>query len=1407
MSIIGGMIESNNVALNNPLSGDRDAALKYDIMNYDKLFLGIPLDRSSITYVDHLTADEWAFSAAQTQQKALNRQFINTANTLLSTIADELVRRQSANGLGAASVYKDSGAIGMNVEYGYASDIFANPLECKSWKIHFPPSLQLLNVQSIPDTQMIQSNFFCYDENPYQHIYNYKPLITSGAALSSLKIYDGDVIPVQNTLWPITLEATLQGWSDLPTEAYCTEFQDYQVLDIHSFVTTVWNGSLFIDFKKGSGSVEEGEIWIFVAFQRLPGPLPEDHDWRFLVGNQKVTNHFMIGSADMVNMTGRFFIGVGSTIPLHRYSNQSNVVVYTHNGSAPIYFAKKLPFDYTIRVLTKGCYYLADGSIGFSNYGETIGEYVGDEFVQCLSNHLTTFSVGLFNADIPDLFKYVYIENDQPRSAAILIIVATFSAFMAIVGWTAFHHDLQDISKGRIRYMMDNKYHADYKYLVAVETGYRMFATTDSRIHLNVIGDKAMELSRELCGDEDMGRQFRWGTTDRFLMTTVWSLGQLQKIRIWTDESGCGHRQSWYCNTITFKDLQTNEIFEFYVNDWFGSQTYDGKTQRVIPVATKREHSILRKAFSFHSIADHLTYWNMFTGGGMLTRLRFNRVERVLNVYLAMLLAMLINIIVVAHESYVEVNLTSLSILGYYFTWKDVALGFGFSWVCVPSSILIPYVHSFIPVMHKASERGEKFLRMSKHDFDGRLKWKHRFAHMFKYIEFVIAIAIAITIMHFAFIYYTEQTMAFSRRFLITVLFWIVFTEPLKAFICSLYCTITCKNHQLIRDYELPEISERIAETDDVPKREIVGEVEKKVVALRGVCTTRDRRMRDEQLFVTTREIVFVFVSVNICLGIAFISQDTAAYYYQVEMRNLLCAAPHQNFTQITTVAAFWSYMQTHFINAMRVSWYDGKPAWGMRGFMNDKVSRTMGYGILRQVRSVPNRNCGLVEKLAGYFNACEGYTRERFEDNTPAYSVGWKSAVDINDAQPQYIYYSQEALQGTTFYGTHDAYTGGGYVQTLNGSAEELHTAFTRLEKENWIDEGTRAVFIEFSAYNVQTNHFSVIQLALEMPPFGTVFPTASIQIVRLLNDADGRGSIVTLCEVLYTLLCIFLPLNELFMLFFDGPRKYLLSFWNYINLAIAAFAIASLVSYVYRQIGINEAVALFTATNGNSYIRLDRQRDLQLNFLAFLSIVVFFTCMKMINVLRFNRRIGLFTQTLSQSARTIVVFGAVFGIVSVAFDSALFIMLSPRLQSYSNLSSVAKSSIISLLGKLFATDIATVSHFGTAIYMVFMLAGKIVLLNLFVMMVMTEFEILRCDPKNQSNDYEALDHIGSKALKICKQYKRHHLPNLGFPDAYHTSLVCDRLDAKIELLAHSINAFCWHINFASNIRGDLMK
>uniref|UniRef100_A0A0M3J8Z5 Ion_trans domain-containing protein n=1 Tax=Anisakis simplex TaxID=6269 RepID=A0A0M3J8Z5_ANISI len=108
---------------------------------------------------------------------------------------------------------------------------------------------------------------------------------------------------------------------------------------------------------------------------------------------------------------------------------------------------------------------------------------------------------------------------------------------------------------------------------------------------------------------------------------------------------------------------------------------------------------------------------------------------------------------------------------------------------------------------------------------------------------------------------------------------------------------------------------------------------------------------------------------------------------------------------------------------------------------------------------------------------------------------------------------------------------------------------------------------------------------------------------------------------------------------------------------------------------------------------------------------------------------------------------------------------------------------------------------------YIGFIMFGKIVLLNMFVMLVMSEFEALRSDPKNQSNDYEALDHLGSKALKIFKRYRRHHLPNIGFPDAQHTSLACDQLEAKMELLGRSLNTLCWNLQWTYDVKRRAAK
>lgn len=43
-------------------------------------------------------------------------------------------------------------------------------------------------------------------------------------------------------------------------------------------------------------------------------------------------------------------------------------------------------------------------------------------------------------------------------------------------------------------------------------------------------------------------------------------------------------------------------------------------------------------------------------------------------------------------------------------------------------------------------------------------------------------------------------------------------------------------------------------------------------------------------------------------------------------------------------------------------------------------------------------------------------------------------------------------------------------------------------------------------------------------------------------------------------------------------------------------------------------------------------------------------------------------------------------------------------------------------------------------------MLIGTVGLLNVFVMMILYEFEEVRLDPNNQTNDYEVVNHIETK-------------------------------------------------------------
>ena len=70
---------------------------------------------------------------------------------------------------------------------------------------------------------------------------------------------------------------------------------------------------------------------------------------------------------------------------------------------------------------------------------------------------------------------------------------------------------------------------------------------------------------------------FQRGGIDSFVMTTRKSLGSLQFLRIWHDNTGVGVFASWFLGAVIIRDLQTGEKYQFANDRWLAVELGDGE--------------------------------------------------------------------------------------------------------------------------------------------------------------------------------------------------------------------------------------------------------------------------------------------------------------------------------------------------------------------------------------------------------------------------------------------------------------------------------------------------------------------------------------------------------------------------------------------------------------------------------------------------------------------------------------------------------------------------------------------------------------------------------------------------------------------------------------------------------------
>ena len=76
-----------------------------------------------------------------------------------------------------------------------------------------------------------------------------------------------------------------------------------------------------------------------------------------------------------------------------------------------------------------------------------------------------------------------------------------------------------------------------------------------------------------------------------------------------------------------------------------------------------------------------------------------------------------------------------------------------------------------------------------------------------------------------------------------------------------------------------------------------------------------------------------------------------------------------------------------------------------------------------------------------------------------------------------RWVYKSAEDLQSGDYWGRLAVYGGGGYAQYLD-NGDTAYETIHNLQVNNWLDRGTRVVFIDFSLYNPNVNLFCIVRL-----------------------------------------------------------------------------------------------------------------------------------------------------------------------------------------------------------------------------------------------------------------------------------------------------------------------------------------
>ncbi|XP_031666914.1 LOW QUALITY PROTEIN: polycystin-1 [Oncorhynchus kisutch] len=297
----------------------------------------------------------------------------------------------------------------------------------------------------------------------------------------------------------------------------------------------------------------------------------------------------------------------------------------------------------------------------------------------CSTRHLTAFAASLFVP--PDAVTFIRPERGVPSLVVLLTCVVGLLCYAVAA---AILHKLDQLDLRRAGTVPLCGHDGTFKYEVQVKTGFSRGAGTSAHVGISVYGCEGRSGHRHL----DSPGAFARNGLDIFHIATETSLGSVWKIRVWHDNKGLS--PAWKLQYVLVKDLQTGSSYYFLVEEWLSvdNERTDGGVEIEVEVSEEAELRRLPRLLNWElqrALCESHLWLSLWERP---VRSPFTRLQRATCCALLLQLCLLANTMwysTVANRSYSSVAVSSLVVVDV----ETVAVGVVSCLVIYPLYLLV----------------------------------------------------------------------------------------------------------------------------------------------------------------------------------------------------------------------------------------------------------------------------------------------------------------------------------------------------------------------------------------------------------------------------------------------------------------------------------------------------------------------------------------------------------------------------------------------------------------------------------------------------------------------------------------------------------------------------------------------